>query len=125
MEEYTRLFQALSDATRIRILRLFSKDIEELCCCEITDALQENQYNISRHLRILKDVGLLQERKDGRWVYSQLPQQCSLLIRSLLDTVMTIPVNPQLLQDRTLLIERLTLRQGHKCVMGPGHQQKA
>ena len=69
MEQYTEIFKALSDETRLRIIRLLIAAGRELCCCEITDSLGESQYNISRHLKVLKNAALIKDRKEGRWVY--------------------------------------------------------
>ncbi|MFQ5835459.1 MAG: ArsR/SmtB family transcription factor [bacterium] len=69
MEGYTEIFKALSDETRLRIVHLLIAAGKELCCCEITDSLEESQYNISRHLKILKNAALIKDRKEGRWVY--------------------------------------------------------
>jgi ArsR family transcriptional regulator, arsenate/arsenite/antimonite-responsive transcriptional repressor len=71
--EVTDLFQALAEKTRIRIMRIMvSLPREEACLCDMTDALLEPEHNISRHLKNLRQVGLLSAYKDGRWVYHQL-----------------------------------------------------
>lgn len=71
--EPTALLQAIADKTRLRILRiLVALPKEEGCLCDLTDSLQEPEYNVSRHLKILRNAGLLSARKDGRWVYHRL-----------------------------------------------------
>lgn len=65
-------FQALSDPTRLRIIRLLASTHEEACLCEFVDSLLEPQYKLSRHLKILRQAGLLDAEKDGRWVYHRL-----------------------------------------------------
>jgi ArsR family transcriptional regulator len=62
-----RLFQALSDETRLRILERLRRG--ERCVCELTDALDAAQSRLSFHLRILKEAGLVTDRRDGRWTY--------------------------------------------------------
>jgi ArsR family transcriptional regulator len=62
-----RLFHALSDETRLRILDRLRRG--ERCVCELTDALEAAQSRLSFHLRILKDAGLVTDRRDGRWSY--------------------------------------------------------
>lgn len=90
--EPTTLLQALADKTRLRILRIFvSLPKEEGCLCDLTDALQEPEYNVSRHLKVLKSAGLLSARKEGRWVYHKLNSDKSVkpfyrLIAQLTDT---------------------------------------
>lgn len=63
-------FHALSDATRLEIIRLLSGG--ERCVCELTDALDAAQSRLSFHLKVLKDVGLVTDRREGRWVYYTL-----------------------------------------------------
>ncbi len=66
------IFQALSDATRIRIIRLMVMSGKEVCLCEITDSLKESQTKLSRHLKVLRQAGLLSAKKEGRWIYHRL-----------------------------------------------------
>lgn len=61
------LCQALSDETRLAILELLRDG--ERCVCELTDALGAAQPRLSFHLRVLKDAGLVSDRRDGRWIY--------------------------------------------------------
>ena len=69
------IFQALCDRTRLRIVRLMATTREEACLCELVDSLVEPQYKLSRHLKVLRQVGLLAAEKDGRWVYHRLVQE--------------------------------------------------
>lgn len=66
------LFQALSDETRLRIVRLLALCREEACLCEITDSLLEPEYKLSKHLKILRQAGILSALKEGRWVYHKI-----------------------------------------------------
>ena len=61
--------RALGDGTRLRLVRLLAVSKEEACLCEFQASLQEPGYKLSRHLKILRDAGLLQAEKEGRWVY--------------------------------------------------------
>ena len=65
-----RWFHALSDDTRLRLLDLL-RDGEQ-CVCDLTDALQAAQSRLSFHLKVLKEAGLVTDRKEGRWVYYAL-----------------------------------------------------
>ncbi len=67
MRELTSIFKALSDETRLRILKLLEKG--ELCVCDIVAALDQVQPKISFHLSALKDAGLVRDRKDGKWIH--------------------------------------------------------
>jgi len=59
-------FKAVGDATRFRALRLLVETEEELCACEIIDALEKPQYTISKSLGILVAASLVEERREGR-----------------------------------------------------------
>jgi ArsR family transcriptional regulator len=66
----TRRFKALSDPHRLRILDRLRGG--ERCVCELTDALDAGQSLLSFHLKVLKDAGLVTDRRDGRWAYYTL-----------------------------------------------------
>lgn len=65
-----RLFHALSDETRLSILECLRSS--ERCVCELTDHLDAAQSRLSFHLRVLKDAGLVTDRREGRWMYYTL-----------------------------------------------------
>lgn len=60
-------FHALSDETRLRIIDRLSAG--ERCVCDLADLLETGQSRLSFHLKILKDAGILTDRRAGRWVY--------------------------------------------------------
>ena len=62
-----QLFHALSDATRLEILEKLRTG--EQCVCDLQDDLDAAQSRLSFHLRVLKDAGLVSDRKEGRWSY--------------------------------------------------------
>jgi ArsR family transcriptional regulator len=62
-----RIFHALSDETRLKILERLRQG--ERCVCELTDALDAAQSRLSFHLKTLKDAGLVTDRREGRWMY--------------------------------------------------------
>ncbi len=64
------LFHALSDVTRLEIIEKLRGG--ERCVCELTDALDAAQSRLSFHLRVLKEAGLVTDRKEGRWSYYAL-----------------------------------------------------
>jgi len=61
------LFHGLSDATRLGILEMLKGG--ERCVCELQDELDAAQSRLSFHLRVLKEAGLVVDRKEGRWMY--------------------------------------------------------
>ena len=64
------LFHALSDETRLAVLDML-RDGEQ-CVCELQDALEAAQSRLSFHLKVLRDAGLVSDRKEGRWSYYRL-----------------------------------------------------
>ncbi|AOM41355.1 metalloregulator ArsR/SmtB family transcription factor [Xenorhabdus hominickii] len=64
-------FKYLSDETRLRIMLLL-RETGELCVCDISTALQEQQSKTSRHLAMLREAGLLLDRREGKWIYYRL-----------------------------------------------------
>jgi ArsR family transcriptional regulator len=71
--ETARWFRALADPTRVEIVRLLSHG--ERCVCELQDQLDAAQSRLSFHLKVLKDAGLVTDRRDGRWVYYALNRE--------------------------------------------------
>lgn len=64
------LFHAFSDEARLAVLELLGDG--EHCVCELTSALDVAQSRLSFHLKVLKDAGLINDRREGRWVYYTL-----------------------------------------------------
>jgi ArsR family transcriptional regulator len=67
MNDILNIFKALSDETRLRILKLLEKG--ELCVCDIVASLDMIQPKVSFHLGVLKDAGLIKDRKQGKWIH--------------------------------------------------------
>ena len=63
----SRLLKSLANETRLKMLRLLT--IREMCVCELTVALDLTQPTASHHLNILQNVGLVKDRKEGKWVF--------------------------------------------------------
>ncbi len=64
------LFHALSDATRLAILEMLRD--RERCVCELQDELGAAQSRLSFHLRVLKEAGVVTDRREGRWSYYKI-----------------------------------------------------
>lgn len=83
MKEFIRVMKALSDPTRVKILKILEKRL--MCVCELQTAIGAAQSTTSKHLKVLEDAGLVDSHKDGLWVnYSladgrQSPYAASLL----------------------------------------------
>lgn len=115
MVTHVEVFKALSDLTRLRIVHLLTRTGKELCVCEFVDALEEPQYNVSRHLKELRQAGLLKERREGRWAYYSLNEDGDNFKDSLFKLVKSIPIDKE---DAKRLKERLGIRVKGKCVLG-------
>ena len=62
---------SIADSTRLRILVLLIQ-LEELCVCQLTDAIDVLQPKMSRHLSILRKKGILLDRREGLWIFYRL-----------------------------------------------------
>ncbi len=111
------LFQALADPIRLRLVRLMLDTGEDICLCEFVDSLQEPQYKLSRHVKTLRQAGLLSAEKDGRWVYHKIVEQP--LLRLLYDFVQAIPDGDlSFASDLKRFKSRLCLRKKGRCQVG-------
>ncbi len=117
MEEFTAVFKALGDPTRLRLVRLLLEAGTELCVCELADSLEESQYNVSKQCAVLKAARLLESRREGRWVYYRLASGREQFHALLYRAVSDIP-GALIKRDRAELQKRLRLRQGGKCLLG-------
>jgi ArsR family transcriptional regulator, arsenate/arsenite/antimonite-responsive transcriptional repressor len=84
-----RLFHALSDETRLSILDRLR--LGERCVCELTDALDAAQSRLSFHLKVLKDAGLIADRREGRWMYYALNQDALAEVTQLVEALASAP----------------------------------
>lgn len=118
MTQPFEIFKALGDETRLRLVHLFLQTPDDLCVCEMTDALSLPQYQISKHLTILKNAGLLLARREGTWVYYRLDREESPLLRDLFK-VLSRHLNQQTFDtDAIKLKRRLARREAGRCVVG-------
>ena len=70
MKDLTRMLRTLADPTRLRLVRLIHR--QELCVCELMEAVRLPQYKVSRHLRELRRVGVVEARRNGRWMHYRI-----------------------------------------------------
>jgi DNA-binding transcriptional ArsR family regulator len=71
MRDFMNVTKALADENRVRALLALRRG--ELCVCQITELFGLAPSTVSKHLSILHSAGLVESRKDGRWMYYQLP----------------------------------------------------
>lgn len=80
METTLVVAKALADGNRMRVITALL-GIDELCVCQIVEVLGLSGATVSRHMSILQSAGLVQSRKDGRWVYYRLAKPFSQTLR--------------------------------------------
>ena len=67
MEKQSRFFKALGSETRLKILKILS--VREMCVCEVMIALNLTQSTASHHLNLLENADIVEDRKEGQWVF--------------------------------------------------------
>ena len=99
MREFMNITKALADENRVRTLLALRKG--ELCVCQITELFGLAPSTVSKHLSILFQAGLVESRKDGRWIYYKLPDQhAPVEVREAIDWVeKALADNPNVLED--------------------------
>lgn len=86
MREFMNITKALADENRVRALLALRKG--ELCVCQITELCGLAPSTVSKHLSILSQAGLVESRKDGRWIYYKLPgKDAPVAVREAIDWV--------------------------------------
>ncbi len=94
-----QLFHALSDETRLGILEMLRGG--ERCVCELQDELEAAQSRLSFHLRVLREHGLVVDRKEGRWSYYSITPEALAQVHD-----MAVALQPSKLRALNLTIGR-------------------
>ena len=87
--DQVNFFKCLSDETRLNIVKLIAEN-KELCVCDLIEKLQLSQPKISRHLALLRAAGLLQDRRQGQWVYYSINPKLANWCYEILDILKTV-----------------------------------
>ncbi|MGE5579938.1 MAG: ArsR/SmtB family transcription factor [Bacillota bacterium] len=122
MNAFTSEFKALSDLTRLRALRMILIAEDPVCVCELADALRLPQYQVSKHLAILRQAGLVTDSRVGTWVYYSVPEHLSEFSAGLCALVKEHLSGPVFENDDARLRARLALREEGRCVLGPNRR---
>jgi len=100
----SEFFALLSDELRRRILVLLMSE-HELCVCELFFALDAIQPKVSRHLALMREAGLLSQRKLGRWVNYRVASQMPLWVHRILVSMTDgVGDSPRCVEDRKRLL---------------------
>ncbi len=99
MQAFMAVAKALSDVQRVRLLLALRR--QELCVCQLVELVGLAASTVSKHMFLLKNAGLVEGHKEGRWMYYRLPSEPrSSLIRGALQWVMEhLEADPQIRQD--------------------------
>ncbi len=120
MDRDAEVFQSLAEPTRLRLLNIL-RQAGEVCVCELVDALQVPQYNVSRHLHVLAQAGLLDDRRCGKWIYYRIAKDLKPYQRALLRALAELRDERQdFQQDEARASRRLKLRRDGACCLGLG-----
>ena len=103
MRELMKITKALADENRIRVL-LALRD-GELCACQITELFGLAPSTMSKHMSILYQAGLVDSRKEGRWIYFRLPNgQAPRTVKRALEWISNAAEEqPRILEDAQML----------------------
>ncbi len=104
MNDLVTIASALSDMSRVRALCALQSG--ELCVCRIIELLNLAPSTVSKHMQILKQAGLVESRKEERWIYYRIASDCSnAIITGALNWLVTTAINDTLIEnDRKLLL---------------------
>ena len=81
------IFKALSDENRVRILKLLQNG--EICACKLLDALNISQPTLSHHMKILCDGGIVNGRKEGKWMHYSIRSESAADLSGMLRDLLT------------------------------------
>jgi ArsR family transcriptional regulator, arsenate/arsenite/antimonite-responsive transcriptional repressor len=85
VEATARLFRAIGDPARVRILNVLITSAEPVCVCNLIEPLGLTQPTVSHHLKTLSDAGLLDRDQRGKWAYFSLKPEAAARLARLLD----------------------------------------
>jgi ArsR family transcriptional regulator len=97
------LFAALADTTRLRLLNLMGG--REVCVCYFVEILRQGQPKISRHLAYLRKAGLVEARREGKWMHYRIVPQTD-AAASILAAVLVSLGNDRQMQTDLAKLER-------------------
>ena len=91
MDRFLNIVGALNDETRVKLLKFLSIHGEK-CVCELESSFDMIQSRLSRHLKILKDCGLLTLRRDGRWANYSIAKDLDKFSQSALEEINSLDI---------------------------------
>lgn len=115
MRSLLTLMQAAADETRLRLLMALRH--QELCVCQLQALLHLAPSTVSAHLRLLTQAGLIERRREGKWVYVRLArEETTPAVHDLLRLIRRDPQNcPRIARDEKALQDVLSLTPSELC----------
>jgi DNA-binding transcriptional ArsR family regulator len=115
MKEFMSVAKALADENRVRVLMFLHKG--KLCVCQIVEMLGLAPSTVSKHMAILQQAGLVESRKEGRWVYYRLAERgAPPCVREAIRWVeKCLAADPQVLQDAKRLAKVCRMAKEDLC----------
>ena len=93
MNDSVKILSALAEPTRLAAMTML-RDGCEHCVCELMQALGASQSRMSRHMKILKDAGLVTDRRDAQWVRYRRNGEMPALVAALVDAALATTASP-------------------------------
>ncbi len=120
MNDLVSFGKALSDPTRVRILNLLRRT--DLCVCELVDALELGQSNLSTHLQVLRNSGVVTTEKRAQWVIYGIEPAARESVEALYERYPLADARSA--RDVERMEARLGMRVDGCCVLGSGQLEK-
>lgn len=105
MLKILNITKALSDETRVRVLMMLTSG--ELCVCQIIEMLGLAPSTVSKHMFILRQAGLVETRKEGRWIYYRLTDRKVQTAREILNWLQRHLKNDKRILDDVKQLRRM------------------
>ncbi|MCK5529269.1 MAG: winged helix-turn-helix transcriptional regulator [Kiritimatiellae bacterium] len=114
MFDFMTATKAISDHNRVRILSILQE--RELCVCQIIKMLKLAPSTVSKHLFILRQARLIEDRKEGRWMHYRLPDNPTDLTENILALIQdSLKNDEQIESDNKLIKEILSVSKEELC----------
>jgi len=115
VQKILQALKILSDEIRLKIVSLLAEN--ELCVCELMEALRMSQSRISNHLRILRNTGIIEAKREGKWIFYSLARgTMDKVLWEIVQAMVNKIDEKEYLTREKILIEQLISRRGE-----PGH----
>ncbi|MFK7760222.1 MAG: ArsR/SmtB family transcription factor [Phycisphaerales bacterium] len=104
LDHFTSLTHAVSDPNRVRLLAACLDT--ERCVCQLVELIDLSNPSISKHLSVLRAAGLLESRREGRWVHYRTPESSDQMIHDVIRMIRShVLGDPVLMDDRVKLLQ--------------------